>query len=87
MPLNPTSSLGDMISRDGASASITETLDKREAGLKDTLDDIMDLAENISLNGMNSAMAAIIQSQIVTKLIHNCESHGGTYPKTPRYPK
>ena len=29
----------DMISRDGKSPSITKTLDKHEAGLKDTLDD------------------------------------------------
>ena len=39
--------MGVTISREGTSASITETLDKCEAGLKDTLDDIMvDLAEN-----------------------------------------
>ena len=36
----------------------------------------MDLAENTSLEGMNSAMAAVIQfkSHVVTKLLHNSES-------------
>ena len=52
---------------DGTSASITKTLDKCEAGLKDILDDKMYLAENTSLKGMNTAIAAIIQfkSQVV----------------------
>ena len=40
-----------------------KTLDKREAGLKDILDEKMYLAENTSLKGMNTAMAAIIQSK------------------------
>ena len=64
--------LGDQI----ISASITETLDKREKGLTDKLEDLMNLAEHASLKGMNSAMAAIIQfeTQVVTKLLHNCEN-------------
>ena len=51
--------LGDWINEDSTSASITETIDKQEAGLKQTIDDIIDIAENIALKGMNNRMAAI----------------------------
>ena len=51
-------------------------INKHEAGLKDTTDDIVDIAESTSLKGMNSTMAEIMQleSQVVTKLLHNSES-------------
>ena len=66
-----------MISRDGTSASITETIDKSEAGLND---DIMDLEENTSLKLMNSAIAAIILfvSQVVTKLLQTVKAALGS---------
>ena len=49
-----------MISQDGTSASMTETPDKREAGLKNTLDDIIDrkylTQRNEQRNGSNNTI-------------------------------
>ena len=41
--------LGNQISQEGTLASITETLDKREKGLKEEIKTIMHLAEHSSL--------------------------------------
>ena len=38
---------------------ISETIDKREAGQRQTMDEIIDKAENITLKGMNNSMAAM----------------------------
>ena len=40
------------------------------------MDDIMDIAENMGLEGINNSMAGMnyFESQVVTSLVHNCES-------------
>ena len=76
----------EWINENGTSASITETIDKRIAGVKKTIDkriaglkktlEIIDIAENINLKGRKNKKSAInyFETQIVTAHLHNCES-------------
>ena len=68
--------LRDWINVEGTYASISETLNKRKAGLKPKIDDIIDLAESMVLKAMNNCMAAInyFKAQLVRSLLHNFES-------------
>ena len=47
------------------------------------MDDIIFMAENIAFRGMNNSISAInyFESQIVTALLHNCESWIGITPE------
>ena len=68
--------LGVLNNEEGTSASITETNNKREAGLKPTIEHTIYIAENIALKGIKNCIAAInyFEVQVVKSLLYNCES-------------
>ena len=75
--------LGDLINEKGCAQSITDTIKERTRKLRSKCDDIIQIADSPIMGGLNCGAIAfrLYEAQIISSLLHNCESWIGINDK------